>query len=62
MITEKISGKQPLTIDPGSLMLAMYVLAVTALVLFGWFGAAGAGGETKVAEAAVVQNVTDQAR
>ncbi len=30
-------------VDPGALMLAMYVLGVAALVLAGWFGAAGAG-------------------
>jgi hypothetical protein len=40
--TEKIAEiKQAL--DPGALMLAMYVLVVAALVLVGWFGAAGAG-------------------
>jgi len=31
------------TLDPGVLMLAMYVLGVAVLVLAGWFGAAGAG-------------------
>ncbi len=30
------------TVDPGALMLAMYVLGVAVLVLAGWFGAAGA--------------------
>jgi hypothetical protein len=33
-------------IDPGYLMVGVYVLFVTALVLLGWFGAAGANGET----------------
>jgi hypothetical protein len=48
-------------IDPGSLMLAAYVFAVSALVLIGWLGAAGAGGEINAAleqadaPAAVVQ-------
>ena len=32
-------------IDPGYLMVGIYVLFVTALVLLGWFGAAGAKSE-----------------
>lgn len=40
-------------IDPGYLMVAIYILSVTALMLFGWFGAAGASGE-EAAEPAVV--------
>lgn len=32
-------------IDPGYLMVGIYVLFVTALVLLGWFGAAGANSE-----------------
>jgi len=44
-------------IDPGYLMVLVYVLSVTALVLFGWFGAAGAhsgGSNVGTAETAVV--------
>ena len=39
--TNKIETKQAL--DPGALMLAMYVLGVAALVLAGWFVAVGTG-------------------
>jgi hypothetical protein len=42
--TEK---KHSVSIDPGYLMLALYILIVTALVLFGWFGPAGAGAGTQ---------------
>lgn len=38
---DKIDTKQAL--DPGALMLALYVLGVAALVLVGWFGTVGAG-------------------
>lgn len=30
-------GEFPAAVDPGYLMLAMYVFCVTVLVLFGWF-------------------------
>lgn len=45
-------------IDPGSLMLAVYVFAVSALVLIGWLAAGGeinAALEQTDAPAAVVQ-------
>jgi len=32
-------------IDPGYLMVAVYIFSVVALMLFGWFGAAGASSE-----------------
>lgn len=42
-------------IDPGYLMVFVYVLAVTVLVLFGWFGAAGAhSSDAGTAETAVI--------
>ncbi|MGR0481877.1 MAG: hypothetical protein ACTFAL_10895 [Candidatus Electronema sp. V4] len=39
--TDKIETKQ--AVDPGALMLAMYVLGVAVLVLVGWFVAVGTG-------------------
>ncbi|WP_417908485.1 hypothetical protein [Candidatus Electronema sp. PJ] len=36
-------------IDPGYLMLAVYVFGVTVLVLLGWLGSAGAGSESNAA-------------
>jgi hypothetical protein len=43
-------------IDPGYLMVLVYVLGITALVLFGWFGAAGAhsGSDAGTAETVVI--------
>ncbi|WP_417912025.1 hypothetical protein [Candidatus Electronema sp. TJ] len=43
------------TIDPGYLMVAIYMLSVTALMLFGWFGAAGASGEDAAEPAAIIK-------
>ncbi|MCW5200966.1 hypothetical protein VU07_04095 [Desulfobulbus sp. F4] len=50
MTTEQINKPSSLSaIDPGSLMLAAYVFAVSALVLIGWLGSAGANGEINAA-------------
>ena len=38
MMKEKQNNKLHSTIDPGYLMLAVYVLGVSFLVLFGWLG------------------------
>lgn len=51
MTSEK--KRENLTIDPGSLMVAMYILSVSALVLLGWFGSAGAGCEQPAVRSAV---------
>jgi hypothetical protein len=42
-------------IDPGYLMLAIYVFGVTILVLLGWLGSTGANGEI---DAAVLEQVS----
>ena len=56
MTEKQNTGETHLGIDPGYLMVLVYVLSVTALVLFGWFGAAGAHSEnnTVPAETAAV--------
>ena len=41
---EQNKDKQSPFLDPGYLMLGMYILGVTGLMLLGWLGAAGAGG------------------
>ncbi|XOF34922.1 MAG: hypothetical protein ACL93V_06430 [Candidatus Electrothrix sp. YB6] len=40
-------GEFPAAIDPGYLMLAMYVLCVTVLVLFGWLASSSVALETE---------------
>lgn len=52
---EKRLNEQTPALDPGSLMVAMYILGVTALVLLGWFGAAGAGGREQTAVRSVIE-------
>ncbi len=49
MTTKKANklGSLP-AVDPGSLMLAVYVFAVSALVLLGWLGSAGADGKAEI--------------
>jgi len=49
MTTEKMNifGSLP-AVDPGALMLAVYVFAVSALVLLGWLGSAGTDGKADV--------------
>jgi flagellar basal body-associated protein FliL len=57
MTTEKQkTGEFPSTLDPGYLMLAMYVLGVTVLVMFAWFGGSGAGLEGEQNRDKVVAN------
>lgn len=61
-MTEKKNSSRPASkIDPGYLMVLVYVLSVTALVLFGWFGAAGAqsgSDDGPIATAAVLQSLS----
>lgn len=52
--TDKITEIKQ-AVDPGALMLAMYVLGVAVLVLAGWFGAAGAGSADSGAATAQAQ-------
>ncbi len=50
-------------IDPGYLMVGIYVLVVMALVLLGWFGAAGAhsGTDSGLTEhPVIIQNTSIQ--
>ena len=48
---------QHLTVDPGYLMLAMYILSVVVLVLIGWLGAAGAGASQDAADQALLYEI-----
>lgn len=49
-------------VDPGYLMVAVYISSIVALMLFGWFGAAGASGEESAAEPAAVISLVQQER
>lgn len=51
-MTQKEKRKEIRTsaLDPGYLMLGMYILSVVGLVLLGWLGAAGAGDSDVEAE------------
>lgn len=61
--TEK---KQSVSLDPGYLMLALYILIVAALVLLAWFGPAGAGagtqGDPLLKEGTNVRQLIEQVR
>jgi hypothetical protein len=60
MTEKKNSSALGAKIDPGYVMVLVYVLSVTVLVLFGWFGAAGAQSGTSdtrpIETAAVLQS------
>jgi hypothetical protein len=50
------------SLDPGYLMLALYIFIVTALVLLAWFGPAGAGaqGDSLINESTSVRQIIEQ--
>ncbi len=66
MTEKQNAAAQNAGIDPGYLMVLVYVLSVTALVLFGWFGAAGAHSGSSdagtVETAAVIRSLSEAAQ
>ncbi len=51
MIQEKKREKlRTQTVDPGYLMMGMYLITVIVLLLIGWLGAAGAGDNSEYTE------------
>jgi hypothetical protein len=48
------------SLDPGYLMLALYIFIVTALVLLGWLGTAGAQGDPLINESTSVRQIIEQ--
>jgi hypothetical protein len=47
-------------VDPGYLMVAVYIFSVVALMLFGWFGAAGASGEAAAEPPAIISLIQQE--